>query len=179
MTLTIKKAQLTAVVICGNRGDTDQRPDRWQGPPQINKIKQNKLQHPLRSVCLEFIQSWEQSEFDYLVCLYSVSDDRSLLINISSTNLQTAPLISPVFILYDSRWVSWSHSLKLFCLPAVWLTLIFFKNSLDFTSLKTIWLRSPGGQMNRNTVQQSISEPKLSQGIRSPPTQSVNNANRS
>ena len=41
MTLTIKKAQLTAVVICGNRGDTDQRPmehniylDRWQGPPQ-------------------------------------------------------------------------------------------------------------------------------------------------
>ena len=55
------------------------------------------------SLFIQFIQSWKQREFDYLVCSgrekKSVIEGHSLLINISYQTLQSTPLRMALFII--------------------------------------------------------------------------------
>ena len=44
--------------------------EKWQGPPHVNKVKQYDIVLSFNvSLFIQFIQSWKQREFVYLVCL--------------------------------------------------------------------------------------------------------------
>ena len=81
------------------------------GSTKYNNIKQYKLCCPL----IQFIQSWKQKEFVYLVCLgrkKSTKEDLSLLKNISSTKLQSAP-ITLAYMVSTAVYSNLSWSLKI------------------------------------------------------------------
>ena len=44
--------------------------ERWQGPPHINKMKQYETVLSFKiTLYVQFIQSWKQRDFAYIVCL--------------------------------------------------------------------------------------------------------------
>ena len=71
--------------------------ERWQGPPNINKVKEYETVLPLKvSLFIRFIRSWKQREFVYLVCLsIKINQEQffSSLIKMYTPNLHSAPLI--------------------------------------------------------------------------------------
>ena len=107
--------------------------ERWQGPPNINKVKQYEIVLSFKvSLYNQFIHSWKWRQFVYLVCLgikESVSEDRSLIITISSPKLRCAPF---------KNTHTETHTLICRPSPVTWIhpeLTLYLLNSVTFKSL--------------------------------------------
>ena len=68
------------------------KPEGWQDPPHINKVKQYEAVLSFKvSLFIQFIPAWKQREFDYLIC---VSEVKLLVFWLEALlpKLQSAPL---------------------------------------------------------------------------------------